>query len=77
MDIQKKVLRLISEQCGLSVKEIESNQLTTKKEFGFDSIDEVEFIMALEDEFDLMIPDAEAERLKDIQDVVSYVTSEL
>jgi len=77
MDIQKKVLRLISEQSGFSVEEIESKKLTTRWDFGFDSLDDLELLMAIENEFDLEIPDSYAEQFKDIQSIVSYVTSEM
>ena len=77
MDVQKKVIRLISEHSGISIEKIESDSLTTIREIGFDSLDGIEFIMLLEDEFDIEIPDAEAERLNDIQDVVSYIKSEI
>lgn len=74
--IQSKVLRLISDQSGLNVDDIKEQKLTTIDDFNFDSLDVIELVMAIEEEFDLEIPDAHAERFNDISDVVTYVNSE-
>lgn len=66
------------------VKEIIANQLGVEKtevvpdaafvdDLGADSLDLVELIMAMEEEFDIEIADEEAEKLKTVQDVISYI----
>jgi len=72
---EKAVVRISAEQSGLDIKKITGD--TNKHDLGFDSLDEIEFIMAIEDEFDLMIPDAHAERLDDVRAVIDYVESEM
>lgn len=74
MDIEKNVLRLISEQSGFPVDEIEGDDNVL--DLDMDSLDKVELIMHTEDQFDIEIPDAHAERLKTVRDIIDYVTSE-
>ncbi|WP_315115073.1 acyl carrier protein [uncultured Clostridium sp.] len=70
--IFKKVKNIISEQLG-----IDSEEITMESSFiddlGADSLDVVELIMALETEFDLEIPDEEAEKISTVGDVVDYI----
>ena len=47
------------------------------EDLGADSLDTVELVMALEEEFDLEIPDEDAEKMAQVQDAVSYITSKL
>ena len=71
-DIQLRVIKIVAEQLGLS----ESNILLSShfiEDLGADSLDTVELIMALEDEFDLQIPDEEAEKIKNVQNALDYV----
>ena len=72
MNIEKNVLRLIGEQAGESEKNLTGD--CDRWKLGFDSLDDIELIMALEEQFDIEIPDAEAERLKCVRDVIDYVT---
>ena len=74
MNIEKNVLRLISEQSGFSVKKLGGDQ--TAFDLGFDSLDYVELIMAIEEQFDMRIPDAHAERLVTVRNVIDYVVTE-
>jgi len=71
-DIFEKVKDIIIEQLGVA-----ENSVTLESSFiddlGADSLDIVELIMALEEEFDLEIPDAEAEKIVTINDVVEYI----
>lgn len=68
----EKVRKIIAEQLG-----IEEDEITMESSFiddlGADSLDIVEFIMALEEEFDLEIPDSEAEKITTVGDVVEYI----
>jgi len=68
----RKVRKIIAEQLG-----IEEDEITMESSFiddlGADSLDIVELIMALEEEFDLEIPDSEAEKITTVGDVVEYI----
>lgn len=69
-----KVKKLIVEQLG-----VEEDDITMESSFiddlGADSLDIVELIMALEEEFNLEIPDTEAEKITTVADAVNYITS--
>lgn len=67
-----KIKNLISEQLGIDAEEvtIESSFID---DLGADSLDIVELIMALETEFDLEIPDEDAEKITTVSDVVEYI----
>ena len=71
-----KVKAITSEQLG-----VEESQITMSAKFvddlGADSLDTVELIMALEENFDIEISDEEAEKLKDVQKVVEYIEKNL
>ena len=70
--IFEKVKEVIVEQLG-----VEDEAVTTETSFiddlGADSLDIVELIMALEEEFDLQIPDSEAEKISTVGDVIEYI----
>jgi NADH dehydrogenase (ubiquinone) 1 alpha/beta subcomplex 1, acyl-carrier protein len=59
--------------------QVDSNKVTEKVKFtedlGLDSLDVVEVVMAIEDEFAIEIPDAEADKIASIQDAVEYISS--
>ena len=71
-DIEARVKKIIAEQLG-----VEESQVTPEKAFvadlGADSLDTVELVMALEEEFETEIPDEEAEKLATVQDAIDYV----
>ena len=70
--IQEKVTDIIVEQLGVS-----ADQVTPEAKFiedlGADSLDTVELVMALEEEFGQEIPDEEAEKLQSVGDVIKFV----
>lgn len=70
----EKIRDIIAEQLG-----IEANEINTESSFvddlGADSLDIVELIMALEEEFNMEIPDEEAEKISKVGDVVEYINS--
>jgi acyl carrier protein len=70
--LEDKVKKIIADQ--LSVSE---DQITPKSDFvadlGADSLDTVELVMALEEEFEIDIPDEEAEKIKTFQDILDYI----
>jgi len=70
--ILDKIKKIIVEQLG-----VEENEVTLEASFiddlGADSLDIVELIMALEEEFDMEIPDSEAEKISTVGDAVDYI----
>lgn len=70
--IFKKVKNIISEQLGIDAEEI-AMESSFVDDLGADSLDIVELIMALETEFDLEIPDEEAEGINTVGDIVEYI----
>lgn len=73
----EKVRDIIAEE--LDVDEVESITMETSlmKDLEADSLDAVEIMMALEDEFEITIPDEDAEGFKNIGDIVKYVESKI
>lgn len=72
MDYFKKIREIVAEQLGIDAKTITLE--TTFNDLDADSLDVVEVIMALEDEFGIQIPDEVAEKIKNIGAVVDYVS---
>ena len=71
-EIEEKVVQIVSEQMS-----VEKNEITRATSFvndlNADSLDTVELVMELEDEFDLTIPDEEAEKLKTVGEAIDYI----
>lgn len=72
LDISKRVIELIAEQLHKPVSEITPS--SKLEELGADSLDRVEMIMKLEDEFQVEIKDEEAERFVTVDDLIAYIT---
>ncbi|HMO01377.1 MAG TPA: acyl carrier protein [Oligoflexia bacterium] len=73
-DIEKRVKNIISEQLGVSVEELQP-QASFFEDLAADSLDIVEVIMNLEEEFNMEIPDEDAEKIQTVQDVIDYIKS--
>ena len=73
MEIHPKVKDIIVEQLGVDPDKVKA-EASFIDDLGADSLDIVELVMAMEEEFDLEIPDEVAEKLKTVQDVASYLT---
>lgn len=73
-DIFEKVVKVVAEQLGVEASEVklESNFI---EDLGADSLDTVELLMALEEEFDCEIEEAAAEKLTTVNDIVDYVNA--
>jgi acyl carrier protein len=72
MSIEPKVKKIIEEQLGVDAERVKP-EASFIDDLGADSLDIVELVMAMEEEFDLEIPDEDAEKLKTVQDVTSYI----
>lgn len=73
--IFERVKDVIGEQLGIDDLDTITMETTFIDDLGADSLDIVELIMALEEEFDLEIPEAEAEKISSVGDVVEYINS--
>jgi acyl carrier protein len=73
-DLKSKVQKIIEEQLGVDSERVRP-EASFIEDLGADSLDIVELVMAMEEEFDLEIPDEEAEKLRTVQDVFSYIES--
>lgn len=71
-DLQKKVVDIIANQLGVE-KEIITAEANVVDDLGADSLDVVELVMALEEAFDLEIPDEDAEKIRLVKDIFSYL----
>jgi acyl carrier protein len=69
--IEERVKKIVAEQLG--VKEDISNDASFVDDLGADSLDTVELVMALEEEFECEIPDEEAEKITTVQQAIDYV----
>ena len=74
MSVEERVTKIVCEQLGVGEDEV---NLTSSfvDDLGADSLDTVELVMALEEEFDLEIADEEAEKISTVQDAVNYINS--
>ncbi|HSW35814.1 MAG TPA: acyl carrier protein [Candidatus Limnocylindrales bacterium] len=75
MSVEAKVKAIIADQLEVAVDKLKME--TTFEDIDADSLDIVELVMALEEEFDLEISDQEIENIKSIGDVVKYIESVL
>ena len=64
-----KIREIVVEQLGVDAEQV------VPEDLGADSLDTVELIMAFEEEFDVEIPDTDAEKIKTVQDVIDYIES--
>ncbi|MBE6044119.1 MULTISPECIES: acyl carrier protein [Clostridium] len=72
----ERVKKIIADQLGLDENTITMDSLFVD-DLGADSLDVVELIMALEEEFDIEIPDEDAEKATKVGDVVEYISSHI
>jgi len=72
-DIVEKVKKIVCEQLDVSEEDIVPEAIFVD-DLGADSLDQVELIMAMEEEFDISIPDDDAEQITTIQNAIDYVT---
>jgi len=71
-EVEAKVKKIIEEKLSVNADQI-TNDAKFAEDLKADSLDTVELVMALEDEFGLDIPDEEAEKIKTVQDAIDYI----
>ena len=72
--IEERVKKIVVEQLGVSEDEVKPES-SFVDDLGADSLDTVELVMALEEEFDTEIPDEEAEKISTVQSAIDYINS--
>ena len=75
-DVEARVKEIIVEQLGVDASEV-SPQASFVNDLGADSLDTVELVMALEEEFDIEIPDEEAEKIQSVAQAVDYIKAHM
>ena len=74
--IQERVKKIVVEQLGVSEEEVTENA-SFVEDLGADSLDTVELVMALEEEFECEIPDEEAEKITTVKEAIDYINAHL
>lgn len=72
--IEERVKKIVAEQLGVNESEVQSNS-SFVDDLGADSLDTVELVMALEEEFDCEISDEEAEKITTVKQAVDYINT--
>ncbi len=75
-EIQEKVKNIIVDKLGVDAKEV-TPEASFTNDLGADSLDTVELIMEFEKEFDLQIPDDQAEKINTVGEAISYIESNI
>ncbi len=75
-NIEQRVRKIVAEQLGVNESDIK-NESAFVEDLGADSLDTVELVMALEEEFECEIPDEEAEKITNVQQAIDYVNNNL
>ncbi|MRR50072.1 MAG: acyl carrier protein [Rhodocyclaceae bacterium] len=75
-DIEQRVKKIVAEQLGVNESEIKIES-SFVDDLGADSLDTVELVMALEEEFECEIPDEEAEKITTVKQAVDYINNNL
>jgi acyl carrier protein len=73
-NIEQRVRKIVAEQLGVNEAEIK-NESSFVDDLGADSLDTVELVMALEEEFETEIPDDEAEKITTVQQAINYIAA--
>jgi len=74
--VEERVRKIVSEQLGVKEEEVK-NAAAFVEDLGADSLDTVELVMALEEEFETEIPDEEAEKITTVQLAIDYINKHL
>ncbi|HKK01134.1 MAG TPA: acyl carrier protein [Desulfuromonadales bacterium] len=71
--IAERVKQIVAEQLGVDEDQV-TNEASFMDDLGADSLDTVELVMALEEEFDIEISDEDAEKIQTVQDAIDYIS---
>ncbi|MCB1984829.1 MAG: acyl carrier protein [Burkholderiales bacterium] len=71
-NIEQRIKKIVAEQLGVKEEEVK-NESSFVNDLGADSLDTVELVMALEEEFECEIPDEQAEKINTVQEAIDYV----
>lgn len=71
--VEERVKQIVAEQLGVDEAQVTA-EAAFMDDLGADSLDTVELVMALEEEFDIEISDEDAEKIQKVQDAVSYIS---
>lgn len=74
--IEERVGKIVAEQLGVKAEDVKADA-SFVEDLGADSLDTVELVMALEEEFETEIPDEEAEKITTVQLAIDYINSNL
>ncbi len=74
--VEERVKKIVAEQLGVKEEEVK-NEASFVDDLGADSLDTVELVMALEEEFETEIPDEAAEKITNVQQAVDYINANL
>jgi acyl carrier protein len=74
--IEERVKKIVAEQLGVKEEDVKT-EASFVEDLGADSLDTVELVMALEEEFETEIPDEEAEKITTVQLAIDYINSNL
>ena len=72
--VEQQVKAIVAEQLGVKLEQV-TNTASFVDDLGADSLDTVELVMALEEEFETEIPDEEAEKITTVQEAINFVQS--
>lgn len=75
-NIEERVKKIVCEQLGVKEEDVKSSS-SFVDDLGADSLDTVELVMALEEEFETEIPDEQAEKLTTVQEAIDYIVANL
>ena len=73
-NVEQRIKKIVAEQLGVNEADVKSES-SFVDDLGADSLDTVELVMALEEEFECEIPDEEAEKINTVQQAVDYINS--
>lgn len=74
--VEQQVKAIVTEQLGVKAEQVTSDA-SFVDDLGADSLDTVELVMALEEEFEIEIPDEDAEKIKFVKDAIEYVKAKI
>lgn len=70
--VEQQVKAIVAEQLGVKIEQV-TNSASFVDDLGADSLDTVELVMALEEEFETEIPDEDAEKITNVQQAIDYI----